>query len=95
VFGGETYDESQDGDRLRAQFAAVFALMSDGEWRTLNEIRAQTGGVWETQSLSARLRDFRKPKFGAHIVDKERVPGANGLWRYRLITVPDEEKELY
>jgi hypothetical protein len=34
-------------------------------------------------SVSARLRDFRKPRFGAHIVEK--LHTGQGEWHYRLI----------
>lgn len=80
TFDGVTYDESRDGDRLRAQYARVWAVMSDGEWHTPAELEQRTSDMWA--AISARLRDFRKPKFGAHTVDREYV--SDGVWRYRL-----------
>jgi hypothetical protein len=79
--GGETFDAGRDGDRLDRQHAEVYALMHDGQWRTLSEISRTTGHP--EASVSARLRDFRKPKHGSHVV--ERRYWVNGLWCYRLI----------
>jgi hypothetical protein len=82
TFDGETYDEALDGDRLRSQYARVWAAMSDEQWHTPEELERTTGYRWA--SINARTRDFRKPKFGAHAVDRERVPGQRGQHRYRL-----------
>ncbi len=84
LFDGPTYNEELDGERLSGQHARVFACMSDGKARTLREIQAITGGS-ET-AISARLRDFRKKRFGSHTVDPtRRGEGKNGVWEYRLI----------
>lgn len=79
-FDGHTYDPAIDGDRLDTQLIRVQALMSDGEWRTLPEIVHCTGGT--EASISARLRDLRKVRFGAFIVERRRVAG--GLFEYRV-----------
>ena len=79
--GGGTFDAGRDGDRLNRQHAEVYALMRDGQWRTLWEISRTTGHP--EASVSARLRDFRKPKHGGHVVERRYLD--NGLWRYRLI----------
>lgn len=80
-FDGETYDEERDRERLGAQLRRVFAAMADGKWRSLYEISIATGDP--VQSISARLRDLRKPRFGEHGVMRRNV--ANGLFEYRLI----------
>lgn len=77
---GETYDQARDGKRLDGQMADVFALMRDGQWRTLGEISGATGHP--EASVSARLRDLRRLEFGGFTVDREFV--RRGLWRYRL-----------
>jgi len=77
---GPTYDAAQDAPRLQAQMARVYALMRDGRWRTLAEIAEATGDP--PASVSAQLRHLRKPRFGAHRVEKRRRSG--GLWEYRL-----------
>jgi hypothetical protein len=81
-FGGSTYEPERDGERLSGQLQAVYRLMSDGEWRTLAEIKERVGGT--DASVSARLRDLRKANFGSHVVDRRYV--ANGLYEYRLQT---------
>lgn len=80
LFGGETYEHARDGDRLKKQLAAVRRLMLDGKWRTLADISEAVGAP--QASISARLRDLRKPKFGSYLVEREYV-GA-GLWHYRV-----------
>ena len=81
-FDGITYDHRLDRARLAGQLLRVFELMRDGEWRTLEELRVGCGGT--TQSLSARLRDLRKPRFGAYTVERRRRTA--GIWEYRLVT---------
>jgi hypothetical protein len=78
-FDGSTI-EPEDGARLQQQLARVYALMRDGKWRTLDEISEATGD--SPQSVSARLRDLRKPKFGGHDVQRDRI--GKGLFAYRL-----------
>lgn len=78
---GETFDRERDGVRLNKQASAVFSYMSHGEWRTLADIAANTG--YPEASVSARLRDFRRPKFGGYVVERRYI--ANGLWQYRLV----------
>lgn len=80
-FGGATYDRARDHDRLSRQYDRVFRVMRDGLWRTLRAIRRQTGEP--TTSISARLRDMRKPEFGRHEVERRYM--GDGLWSYRLI----------
>ena len=77
---GYTYDHGRDGARLNAQHMRVFELMRDGLWRSLAEIKDATGDP--ESSISARLRDFRKDKFGGHFVDRRNEGG--GLYVYRL-----------
>jgi hypothetical protein len=77
---GSTYDHERDGKRLHKQHNRVFALMKDGNWRTLGQIAVGTGDP--EASVSARLRDLRKDRFGAHGV--ERRSCGNGLFEYRL-----------
>lgn len=83
-FDGRTYEQRFDYERLGKQARGVFLLMRDRRWRTLREISDAT--AYPEASISARLRDFRKPKFGAHIVeDRRRGAAVDGVWEYRLI----------
>lgn len=77
---GATYDHARDARRLAGQHARVLACMKDGRWRTLAAIAAATRDP--EASISARLRDLRKERFGAHTV--ERRHAGDGLFEYRL-----------
>lgn len=83
TFDGETFDAARDGDRLRCQLHAVRTLMADGRWRTLATIAAECGYPENSiPGISARLRDLRKPKFGAFTVERRYLH--DGLWQYRV-----------
>ena len=79
-FDGETFQNDRDGARLFRQLEAVKALMADGVWRSFSEI-AQELDIPQA-SASARVRDLRKHKFGAYLVQR-RYDG-DGLWRFRV-----------
>ena len=83
-FDGSDYNKDLDVDRLTDQYHRIFNLMSDGKWRTLFEIEFILG--YPQASISAQLRHMRKPRFGAHIVRKQRVKGreTQGLFEYQL-----------
>lgn len=85
-FDGETYVAPRDEVRLTGQALRVFKVMKDGQWRTLAQIARETERFDSHDSeaaISARLRDFRKDRFGAHTVEREHV--TKGLFRYRLL----------
>ena len=63
--------------------------MSDSRWRTLSSISGITGDP--ESSISARLRDMRKPRFGSHIIEREYVE--RGSHKYRLVINANYEKE--
>lgn len=81
-FDGDTLEE-QDHARLGRQLLAVKRLMADGQWRTLADI----AGALEIPeaSGSSRLRDLRKAKFGAYVVERRRSETVPGLFCYRLL----------
>ena len=74
---------ANDIPRLDAQRARVWDAITDGEWHTLSEL-SETLGDPEA-SVSARLRDFRKARYGEHIIERRRVENGNGLHQYRLV----------
>ncbi len=83
AFDGSTFSAPLDGKRLSTQFERVRELMSDHAWRTLAEIQAAAGGT--EASISARLRDLRKVRFGRHTVERRRRGDPRrGLHEYRL-----------
>jgi hypothetical protein len=69
-----------------SQLVTIWRLMKDSRWRTLKDISVKVGCP-ET-SVSARLRDFRKRKFGNHTVERQYV--RRGLFKYRLIPNEDD-----
>ena len=84
---GATYVHERDARRLAGQHCRVLAFMQDGKWHTLSEIALHTRDP--EASVSARLRDLRKPRFGSHMIEREYVE--RGLFRYRLV----QQKELF
>jgi hypothetical protein len=80
-FDGATYNEARDGARLRSQLERVKAALSDGQWWTLAQLARASGG--SEASVSARLRDLRKDRFGAHVIERQHVEC--GLWSYRMV----------
>lgn len=85
-FDGATFDSDLDGGRLSRQIVRVRNLMLDQKWRTLAEIEAMTG--FPQASISARLRDLRKERFGMFIVERRRRK-EGGTWEYRVLPPAD------
>lgn len=80
-FAGEDYRPMRDDVRLTGQLMRVWDVVSSGSWYTLDQLSMLTGDP--QASISAQLRHLRKPRFGAHQVEKEYR--GNGLYRYRVI----------
>jgi predicted transcriptional regulator len=79
------YEES-DELRFKQQVVRVAAYMADSQWRSLRAIAAALN--LPVQSVSARLRDLRKERYGTHEV--ERRPLMKGVYEYRLIPNSEE-----
>lgn len=77
---GATFDARLDGTRLNTQARKVWDVMSNGHWLTLAALETLTG--YPQASISARLRDFRKKRFGGH--DVLHVRSKTGQWWYKL-----------
>lgn len=80
MFDGKTYDPKLDKKRLTTQLDKVWVIMQDGGWHSLGVLVEKCGGT--EASISARIRDLRKLKFGGHTVNRRRI--ANGLFVYQL-----------
>ncbi len=88
-FDGATIDETIDPPRLGRQLLAVYWTLESGGWLTLADIAHGASchlidAHVSEASASARLRDLRKPRFGGHVIERQRV-GKSGLFRYRLV----------
>ena len=83
AFDGKTYSAMNDFDRLSSSLEKVKYLLTRprGRWWTLQELVKRTGS--SEAGVSARVRDLRKKKNGAHRVESRRRDG--GLWEYRII----------
>jgi hypothetical protein len=92
-FDGKTIDPDQDEVRLTGQLLRVFSHLGGGSWMTLGEISSLTGDP--ESSISARIRDLRKPRFGYNTVRSRRR--SRGLWEYQLAPsgVPPVEGARY
>ena len=88
TFDGQTATAA-DTPRLNAQLQRVQSLMEGGSWRTLAQIATYTGDP--ESSISARLRDLRKTKFGAW--DVQRRHRTQGQWEYRCLK-PDRDPQI-
>ena len=85
-FDGKTYDHAKDNLRLKTQLARVLSVMYDNQWKTLGEISAVTKDP--QASISARLRDLRKQKFGGYVIERRnRGLATDGLFEYKLSTL--------
>jgi hypothetical protein len=80
-FDGSTYDRARDQKRLNRQLDKVFHIVKHGKWITLSRIAEVTGEP--EASISARLRDLRKPRFGGHTIERRYIEC--GLFEYRMV----------
>lgn len=88
-FDGATYRRDRDHARLGGQLRRVADALADGCWWTLAALAERTGDP--EASVSARIRDLRKGKFGGYTVEHRNDGG--GLWRYRLHAGPPPTPE--
>ena len=89
-FDGRTFEPKVDLKRLKSQQADVARAMADGGWHTLHALAFRTGHP--EASVSARLRDLRKPRWGSNLIQRRRHLGG-GLWEYRLLRPESETAE--
>jgi hypothetical protein len=83
LFDGPGLDPDIDDLRLGKQIERVYAYMLDTEWHTLAEISRAVEAP--EASVSARLRDLRKVRWGGHIIEEVRAKTkGGGLHRYRM-----------
>ena len=84
-YDGKTYEPKLDQIRLSGQTKRVWQAMIKGFWWSLSSLGEYTGDP--EGSISARIRDLRKTKFGSHTIERRRE-GDSGLFVYRLIPNP-------
>ena len=83
-FDGDTYEAEFDEKRLASQMGRVWLALQEGEWLTLSELATRVGAP--EASVSARLRDLRKKRFGSHVIERRpRGERKHGLFEYQLV----------
>lgn len=82
-FDGDTYNPTLDHVRLTGLLKRVYDVMADGNWHRLSELANRAKG--SEASVSARVRDLRKEKFGGFQVERKRHQTQKGIWLYRMI----------
>jgi hypothetical protein len=83
-FQGSDYVAEFDLERLKGGIKRIADLMADGQWRTLREIEGAVDVP--AASASAQLRNLRKPRYGSHIVERQRRGDPYfGLFEYRVV----------
>lgn len=68
--------------KLDGDVGRVFEAMKDGRRYTLRQLSGSLD-IPEA-SVSARIRDLRKPEFGGHVIEKHALGGRRG-YAYRLV----------
>ena len=92
-FDGDTYEPEFDQSRLTTQMGRVWLALREGEWLSLGELAARVDAP--EASVSARLRDLRKPRFGNHeVARRHRGERGSGLFEYQLIPKVTKLPEL-
>lgn len=98
---GETFEPEKDAKRLTGQLLAVHGVLTDYpfKWYTLHDLRnaaaERTGSAASEASISARLRDLRKPEFGGHCIERRPHPDEpRGTFQYRLNPRPEHHKPV-
>jgi hypothetical protein len=62
------------------QLVRVFNALTDGGWHTLAALGKRVNAP--TQSVSARLRDLRKDKFGGNTIERRRANPTTFVYRF-------------
>ncbi len=101
AFKGADYQESKDFVRLSGQIKDIYDLMSDHQWRTVEEIRRvlefkfrEAGKIYPDNSIQAQLRNLRKPDFGSYEVLRRRRGKTNESEYQVLAPLPSRQLAL-
>lgn len=73
---------------MNSQRNKVFKICKGKKWRTLFDIKQEIydkyGDLYLETAISARLRDYSKPRDG-YIKQKMRKPSSKNTWYYRIV----------
>lgn len=84
LFDGHNEQEASQDTRLVSQLERVYRLMCNGTGWTLEDLSLAANAP--TSSVSSRIRDLRKPRFGGNII--QRVHEHGGIYTYWLVGEP-------
>ena len=84
----EEYRFNADGPSVKTLNGYIYKVLSRFyQWLTPQEIQSEIYTihrmVLSDSTVTARLRDLRKPQFGGYIIEKQRLPQSNA-YEYRL-----------
>ena len=82
---GKSYWETRT-DMHHNVFMFMRIAARQGKWLTVSELAKQVDG--HEQTISARIRDLRKPSYGGNEVFSRRRQGGNGEFEYLLKASP-------
>lgn len=86
-FDGSDIKPERDNARLSGQIQRVYDVMSSGRYMTHAQIRLAIRGKFGVEdketSISAQVRNLRKPRFGGHTIQSRHIK--NGLYEYRIV----------
>jgi hypothetical protein len=81
------YEAGRAAPNIKTLNGMVFTLLCAGDWWMPHEICANFKGwmgvMASESSITARLRDLRKPLYGSHIIEKRRRENSTAF-EYRL-----------
>ncbi len=95
IDGLDPLTPAKEVKRLASGVAMVREVMAPGEWLTYFQIQVRVrklpnGKHFSEACISARVRDQRKAKHGAHVVNKRIRKGSGNLFEYQLILSTSE-----
>ena len=89
VFDGADYDHDRDSERLGTQLERIKEAVIGKGFFTLLQISQMTGDP--ESSISAQLRNLRKPRFGGYKVERKHLD--EGVYVYSVIEYSKEERQ--
>jgi hypothetical protein len=87
--GQDRFEFPEPTPQRRTVMYRILDLLRDGKRRSKKEIR-EALGLDEDVEITARIRDLRKPQFGAWAIADARAEGPDddGVFRYQLKPPP-------
>jgi hypothetical protein len=85
----DTFNFEPKGPTTGTLNSWVLSLLAAGRWyapwELCREIQLRYLTMTSDSSITARLRDLRKPRYGAHVIEKQRRANSSA-YEYRLVS---------